>query len=163
VPGADRALPLVAARPDWQVAIATGNWRRAASLKLECAGIPAPRVAACSEDGGSRSAVLAAAVMSATAAAGGVAFERVVYVGDQPWDLRAAREFGAAFLGIGTDARRQLLEQDGARVIGGYLDGDLFLSLLEDVVGAPGTAGRADRITPERDRPATKTGGGRVP
>lgn len=136
VPGAEVVLPLLASQPDWHVAIATGNWRRAASLKLECARIPTPLVAACSEDGMSRSEVLAAAVSLATVAEGGVTFERVVYVGDQPWDLQAARQQGAAFLGIGTDTRRHRLERQGARVIESYEDPDRFLSLLEKIVAS---------------------------
>ena len=137
VPGADRILPLLASQPGWHVAIATGNWRRAASLKLECARISRPPVAACSEDGTSRSEVLAAAVVSATVVAGGREFERVVYIGDQPWDLRAASRVGAAFLGIGSDARGRRLEQEGARVIENYLDAELVLSLLETAAASP--------------------------
>jgi phosphoglycolate phosphatase-like HAD superfamily hydrolase len=136
VAGADLVLGLLASRPDWHVAIATGNWRRAASLKLECARIAPPPVAACSEDGLSRSAVLGAAVTLASAARGGERFDRVVYVGDQPWDLAAARQQGAAFLGIGTDARRHRLEQQGARVVENYETPDHFLSLLEEIAAA---------------------------
>jgi phosphoglycolate phosphatase-like HAD superfamily hydrolase len=123
----------VAARPGWCVAIATGHWRRAASLKLGCARIAIPAVAACSEDGESRSAVLAAAIASAKLAAGTAAFDRVIYVGDQPWDLRAARDQDAAFLGIGSDARARRLEEHGARVIGSYADAATFLAALEEV------------------------------
>lgn len=133
VPGADRVLPMLASHAGWHVAIATGNWRRAASLKLRCARLPSPGVTACSEDGASRSQVLAAAIAAATASLEGDVYERVVYVGDQPWDLRAARELGTAFLGIGSDARGHRLEQEGARVLSCYEDAERFLSLLEDV------------------------------
>jgi len=134
VAGADLVLGLLASQPDWHVAIATGNWRRAATLKLECARIAPPPIAACSEDGVSRSEVLGAAVALATAARGGECFERVVYVGDQPWDLQAARQQGAAFLGIGTDTRRHRLEHQGARVIDSYENPTDFLTLLEEIV-----------------------------
>lgn len=139
VAGADVVLGLLASRPDWHVAIATGNWRRAASLKLECARITPPPIAACSEDGHSRSAVLGAAVARAIAARGGESFDRVVYVGDQPWDLQAARQQGAAFLGIGTDNRRHRLEHEGARVVDSYEDTARFLSVLAEVCGEPST------------------------
>ncbi|MCA1807071.1 MAG: haloacid dehalogenase-like hydrolase [Actinobacteria bacterium] len=144
VPGADVVLPLLAARRGWKVAIATGNWRRAARLKLDCAGLVPPQVAACSEDGPSRGGVLAAAVRSAAEAAGAPAFECVVYVGDQPWDLRAAREVGAGFVGIGSDARRRRLEQDGASVVDSYLDVERFLALL-DAAASPLSAGSPAR------------------
>lgn len=132
VPGADRFLPMLATTPGWNVAIATGNWRRAAVLKLECAGIAAPPVAACSEDGDSRPAVLASAVRGAARASGGREFEAVVYVGDQPWDLRAAREFGAAFVGVASDERGRRLAEEGARVADSYVDAARFLALLEE-------------------------------
>ncbi|HXC49847.1 MAG TPA: HAD family hydrolase [Candidatus Limnocylindrales bacterium] len=131
LPGADSILSAVASGGSWQVAIATGNWRRAACLKLECARIGIPETVACSEDGASRAGVLAAAVSAACAAAGGARFERVVYVGDQPWDLRAAREVGTAFVGVGGGQRRARLEREGAVVIESYLDQDAFLSVLD--------------------------------
>jgi phosphoglycolate phosphatase-like HAD superfamily hydrolase len=134
IPGAERFLALLAAAPGWTVAVATGNWRRAAALKLGCAGIGMPRVAACSEDGQSRAGVLAAAVTAATGAAGVVAFDGIVYVGDQPWDLRAAREVGAGFLGIATDARARRLEEDGAVVVSCYAGAEALLATLERVL-----------------------------
>ncbi len=129
LPGAQRILGVVAAEKGWRVAIATGNWRGAAALKLDCAGIVPPPVAACSEDGDSRSAVLAAAARSAATMAGVTSFERVVYVGDQPWDLRAAADAGAGFLGVG--ARRATLQKQGARAVDHFDDAGAFLSLLE--------------------------------
>lgn len=135
VPGAERFLPMLAATPGWTVAIATGNWRRAAAMKLDCAGIPAPSVAACSEDGGTRSAVLEAAVLGARRARGEVEFDRVVYVGDQPWDLRAAREVGAAFVGVATDDRGRRLAEAGAPVLDSYEDAARFLAMLDEAAG----------------------------
>jgi phosphoglycolate phosphatase-like HAD superfamily hydrolase len=131
LPGAERILRVVAAERGWHVAIATGNWRRAATLKLECAGIAPPAVAACSEDGRTRPGVLAAAVDVAARSAGIGGFDRVVYVGDQPWDLRAAAEAGVAFVGVG--ARRSMLENQGARAVDHFGDADAFLGLLDSV------------------------------
>jgi phosphoglycolate phosphatase-like HAD superfamily hydrolase len=131
LPGAERILDVVAAEKGWHVAIATGNWRRAAALKLGCAGIGAPGVGAYAEDGATRGAVLATAIEAAARRAGLPSFDRVVYVGDQPWDLRAAAEAGAAFVGVG--ARRATLQKQGARAIDHFDDAGAFLSLLETV------------------------------
>jgi phosphoglycolate phosphatase-like HAD superfamily hydrolase len=65
-------------------------------------------------------------------------FDEVVYVGDQPWDLRAARELGIAFLGIGRDSRARRLEREGATVVSGYGEPDSFLKLLDTVAGVSG-------------------------
>lgn len=152
VPGAERFLPLLASHPDWKVAIATGNWRRAAALKLGTARIPAPPVAACSEDGATRAAVLAAAVTSSANAARIEAFESVVYVGDQTWDLAAALEVGAGFVGVASHERGRHLEEAGARVVDGYLDPRALVELLEEAAarcvatGEPAT--RAGRPNP---------------
>lgn len=136
VPGAVDVMTRVARRPGWRVALATGNWRRAAQLKLECARIVPPSVAACAEEGVRRPLVLAAAIRLAAAHDGRRGFDRVVYVGDQPWDLHAAREIGAAFLGIGEGERAARLEAQGARVVGGYEDEGGFLDLLEKAAEA---------------------------
>jgi phosphoglycolate phosphatase-like HAD superfamily hydrolase len=129
LPGADSVLAAVAG-DGWRVAIATGNWRRAAALKLECAGIGAPAVVACSEDGASRAQVLDAAIRAARG--GNESFDRVVYVGDQPWDLAAARQVGAAFVGVGSEARAQRLRREGARVVESFAATAAFLGLLDE-------------------------------
>jgi phosphoglycolate phosphatase-like HAD superfamily hydrolase len=130
LPGAERIFPVMHAR-GWAVAIATGNWRRAAALKLACAGIAEPDVVACSEDATSRAGVIEAATRLAAKAHR--PFERVVYVGDQPWDLRAAADAGVRFVGVGSDARRERLEQHGARVVESYEDEETFLAILDEV------------------------------
>ena len=131
VAGAEEILPRVASMPGWHVAIATGNWRRAAALKLDCATIRATAPRACSEDGVSRAGVLAAAISAASADAGGIEYEKVVYVGDQPWDVRAARAMSAAFVGIGHGVRADRLAETGALVAADYRDVARFVEMLE--------------------------------
>lgn len=130
VVGADHFLAMLAARSGWSVAIATGNWRRAARLKLESAGIVPPAVAACSEDGNSRAGVLASAVRAASMQ-NGSAFDRVVYVGDQLWDLQAAYACGAGFLGVGSQAQGRRLTDEGARVVASFADPEQAMAMLE--------------------------------
>jgi phosphoglycolate phosphatase-like HAD superfamily hydrolase len=127
LPGAREVLGIVAASEGWRVAIATGNWKRAAGLKLACARIEAPRAGGFSEDGPSRRDVLAAAVAAGEREAGRE-FELVVYVGDQPWDLRAAADLGVAFVGVG--ARRRLLEQYGVPGLDDFADPARVLAAL---------------------------------
>jgi len=141
VPGAERVLDRIGeAGRRWRVAIATGNWRRAAVLKLASAGVSQPGAAACSEDGDSRAGVLATAVRRAAELAGVAAFERVVYVGDQPWDLEAARIVGTGFVGIGSEERGSRLRARGASVVAGYEDLAFFLEVLEAAADAAAPA-----------------------
>lgn len=153
VPGAGDFLSLLGARPGWRVAVATGNWRRAATLKLGCAGLESPTVLAGSEDGASRSEVLAAAIASASALEGG-GFESVVYLGDQPWDLDAAARVGVGFLGVagqaGSVGLRGLRGTTGqeVRVTAGYRDPGLVLALLDQIsAGSPARGGPRSRTS----------------
>jgi phosphoglycolate phosphatase-like HAD superfamily hydrolase len=147
VPGADGVLAELAARGGWRVALATGNWRRAAELKLDSAGIEAPRVGAFSEDGDSRRDVLSAAIAAAQAVEN-AAFDAVVYVGDQPWDLGAARALGVGFVGIEAEGRARRLEAEGVRVAANYRDARRFFDLLEEAsLEWSGPAGSARPLT----------------
>lgn len=134
VAGAAQFVTALAARPGWSIAVATGNWRRAAELKLDCARIAAPPVAACSEDGTTRAEVLASAI-SAAGAREGRRFEKVVYVGDQLWDLRAARQQRVGFLGLASGKRGDALAAEGARIVDNYLDDARLFDLLEESAG----------------------------
>jgi phosphoglycolate phosphatase-like HAD superfamily hydrolase len=104
VAGAQEILPRIASMSGWHVAIATGNWRRAAALKLDCATIAAPGARACSEDGASRPEVLKAAIAAASAGAGGV--ERRLRGRPAVGSARSARAFG---LVLGDRPRRARL------------------------------------------------------
>lgn len=142
VPGADRAVSRLLDDGQWRVALATGNWRRAAALKLASASIPLcePQpTGGFAEDGDSRTTVLRAALARARAQVP-AAFERVVYVGDQLWDLAAARAAGVAFVGIASAGQRARLEAAGAAAIDDFASFDLFLASLEGGEGAGAAA-----------------------
>ncbi|HYB99292.1 MAG TPA: HAD family hydrolase [Candidatus Limnocylindrales bacterium] len=147
VPGAQRVLPRLAQEHGWSVAIATGNWRRAALLKLATAGVETGgAVGAYSEDGHTRVDVLTAAIGRVQAGARGD-IERVVYVGDQPWDKAAADAAGVAFVGIGSPERAARLQTCGARVLDGYERFDDFVAALEQCA-APARVPAAAALRP---------------
>jgi len=116
VPGAIAFVAALLADPEWAIALATGNWRGAAHRKLELAGFDLGVVpAAYADDARDRHAIIATAVDRAEAQHG--AFERVVYLGDAPWDVRAAKELAMPFCGIAGDDRHDALRAAGARAI----------------------------------------------
>jgi len=97
LPGAAAFLDRLRRSGVWTIAIATGNWERAARLKLERAGFDLDGLPiATADDALSREEIVALAVARA-----GADFQRVVYLGDAVWDQRAARLLGMPFVGIG--------------------------------------------------------------
>jgi phosphoglycolate phosphatase-like HAD superfamily hydrolase len=93
------------------VAIATGDWRESITFKLAASGIPfedLPLVS--SSEYHCRRDIIAAAVEQA-----GGSLEEAVYVGDGVWDLRACRQLGIPFVGVGS--RRDKLRDAGANYI----------------------------------------------
>lgn len=132
VPGAIRLLPRLQAGGRWQVAIATGTWRRSATFKLEKAGIAADGIPlATANDGLDRVEIIEAAVRQTNAAGNGAPGKRV-YVGDALWDLRAARRLGIGFLGVAvTGDRQRLLDAGAGHVVTDFSDLPQVLEVLE--------------------------------
>jgi phosphoglycolate phosphatase-like HAD superfamily hydrolase len=114
VPGAERLLSRLQ-RDGYGVSLATGAWRDAARLKLESASIPHEDIPlASSDDYPERERILSLAIERA---GGG----RALYVGDGPWDVRAAVHLAIPFIGVGTADFASMKDLS---------DQDLFLSLV---------------------------------
>ncbi len=98
----------------WGVAIATGNWAFSARLKLESAGIPYIGVPiASADDAEARTEIVRTAIERAKAHYDADEFASIVYVGDRPWDVEAAREAGIGFVGIADNKGAKALRQAG--------------------------------------------------
>lgn len=94
VPGAAAFLRALASSGDYTVAFATGGLREVTEPKLAALGAVGP--VATASDHTFREHLLREAIHQA-----GDGFERVVCVGDGPWDVRAAVAIGSQFIGIG--------------------------------------------------------------
>lgn len=115
IDGAARLVERLRLDATWTMAIATGNFQAIAVHKLRHAGVrclDAPMATA--DDSISRSALIRRAMAKARTEQGAKRFEHVVYVGDRPWDLRAAREARIPFLAVGfasgADPERMVLD-----------------------------------------------------
>jgi len=124
ISGASRALIRLNEETEWAVALATGCWRVSAELKLKAAGIQAEHLpAAFAEDGLSRETILQTAMSRAQQSYSQSHFERIVGIGDAPWDVQAAGNLGISFVGVGKGERGLKLRQVGAtHVLEGYGD-----------------------------------------
>lgn len=99
IPGAVQTIERM--RDACSVAIATGGWRAGSAMKLAAVGLDLDSLPhACAEDGPSREDILRTAIGRAAGS-----FEQIVYVGDGPWDHRAALRVGTAFIGVGPQLR----------------------------------------------------------
>jgi len=95
--GASGLVSHLKASPDFVVAIATGCWRETAQFKLNAAGFDIIDVPfACASDCYGRAEIISLAVERA-----GGSLDQAVYVGDGVWDLRATRQLGIPFIGVG--------------------------------------------------------------
>jgi len=118
IAGAAALLNRLGAHARWHVAIATGGWRVSARFKLASAGLPVDAFPwANADDALDRVDILRTAMGRAKQHYGQNAFEKVVYVGDGVWDVRAAKALGIGFLGLATDNKAGLLVKEGARCV----------------------------------------------
>ncbi len=78
----------------WSIALATGAWSESALLKLAAAGLPCDLPLVCCDACPSREEIVLKAIGSPRP-------ERIVVFGDGWWDLRAARNLGLPFIGVG--------------------------------------------------------------
>ena len=117
VPGACALLRALREDARFELAIATGAWRRSAMLKLAAAEIDIAGVASASADVDRGEIVRKAMVRLA----GGV--DRAIFAGDGLWDVATASTLGLGFLGIGSGDRAAALKGAGAgSVLADFLD-----------------------------------------
>jgi len=135
IAGATAALQQLRVHPQWRIALATGSWQECAVLKLHTAGLGLDGVpAAFADDSPVREEIIALARSRALTCYRQDDFSRVVYVGDAPWDVRAARRLGIPFLGIGGGRKAQRLLRDGAsEVLQDFGDFERLLRGLQHV------------------------------
>ncbi len=119
----------------WSIGLASGAWEESARIKLRRArvdvnGLPGTFSHA-KPDG---HPAIREEIVSATLRALGPApaGSRPVYVGDGPWDARAARTLNLGFVGVRVDGREDRLRAEGATLIlRDFSDTAHALSLIE--------------------------------
>ena len=88
----------------WDVAIATGGWKKSAVLKLKTAQIQYQNAPiAHSDDHFEREKIISIAINRAEQFYQKPSYEKVIYVGDRVWDKKAANQLKVDFIGIGSE------------------------------------------------------------
>ena len=101
----------------WRVAVATGGWGPSARLKLAAARFEIHEsVIACSDDATSRVEIVQLARRRAEIVHA-CNFDRIVSIGDGPWDVAAAGALELPFVGIGRGERAERLRDAGATTV----------------------------------------------
>jgi phosphoglycolate phosphatase-like HAD superfamily hydrolase len=119
---------------DWRAVIATGCWRSSVEVKLRSAGLEGLLPFVCSDEDRSREGIVRRAIALATEQHG-VAFDRVVMIGDAPWDVRTAARLGLPFVGISTETTGQRLRDLGAtHFLRDFVSFDEVMSALESAM-----------------------------
>ena len=137
IAGAGEMLDALLAEPDIAVSLASGGWECSARLKLASAGLHYPQISgAFADDAHAREDFMRASLRRAAEKCGREGFDSVVYVGDGVWDVRASRNLGFAFIGIGREpARIDRLRGEGARVIfPDFTQADVFRAALREAM-----------------------------
>ena len=139
IPGASALLHRLEADHGWQVAIATGGWKVSARFKLTSARLPVDAFPwASADDALDRADILRTVIRRAGKHYGQDGFEKVVYVGDGIWDVRAAKVLGIGFLGLAPHSKAGRLVEEGAScVVPDFLDPAHVVECLESVSRKP--------------------------
>jgi phosphoglycolate phosphatase-like HAD superfamily hydrolase len=134
VRGAADLLARLFVLPEYAVAYASGGWSAAARFKLRSAGLPTEGVpCAFSDDEVSREGPCRLAHTRAEAQHGQV-LAPVIYVGDGVWDVRASRNLGYGFIGVGSAVVAEKLRAEGAiHVLPNFQASEQFFMLLPTV------------------------------
>ncbi|MCA9554659.1 MAG: HAD family hydrolase [Myxococcales bacterium] len=127
VPGAVRAFERLR-RGGHAVALAAGDWRESAEIKLERAGFELAGIPmASADDALGRGEIIALALARA---GGREAHPHVVYVGDGVWDVLAARDLGLAVVGVDRSGQAGLRDAGVQDVLPSFEDYLFFESHL---------------------------------
>ena len=102
IPGAGCFLDQLRNLDGTGIAIATGCWRSEALFKVHASGLMVDGIPmATSDEHWDRKRIMTIATQKAEELYACPGFERIVYVGDGPWDLQTSYSLGYGFIGIG--------------------------------------------------------------
>lgn len=126
-----KTIELLLADSCYEVGIATGGWKRPASVKLKHIGIPTTHLHMSFADGNPTREDIINGVFEQTNNLN-MTFEKIVYVGDAPWDVQTTRNMNLPFIGVRRKGDFDVLKNLGAQtIIPNYEDYDQFLSAIE--------------------------------
>ncbi len=133
IAGAPELLERLSADVSWEVGFATGAWLGSTAVKLRAAGLSLDLdKGASANDAVRRDDIVITAIRRCEEKAGGMAFDRIVSVGDGVWDVEAAARLALPFVGVGAETDVGPLREAGAHhVIENFIDVEATLLLFD--------------------------------
>ena len=106
--GVQELLHSLRKKDDWIYVFTTGGWKFDAKFKLEASGFYTKDFLILSSSNGfSREDILTKAIAKARKKAGVKKFDRIVYLGDSAWDLKAAAKLKIPFVGVEGEGNKE--------------------------------------------------------
>ncbi|HKK75825.1 MAG TPA: HAD hydrolase-like protein [Saprospiraceae bacterium] len=116
IPGASNLIKRLLEDERFELGIATGGWKAPAQIKLGHVQVPHQRMVLTGADGkATREEILEET--RELSESKGRSFNKVVYVGDAPWDVRTTRNLNWPFVGIRHRSDEQVLLDAGADIV----------------------------------------------
>ena len=129
VSGAKAIIDYLLNHEQFIVGIGTGGWEQPAAVKLDFVGIPKSELFFEGADGNPTREDILNGVVSQVKAKH--QYDKVVYVGDAPWDVQTTRNLGMKFIGIRRRKDHDWLYNLGAtQVLSDYKNIDNFLHAI---------------------------------
>ena len=116
IPGAIAFLERLR-REAWNIVLCTGAWRASARMKLARAGFPDGLLIASCDEAEAREDIVKNGIAMMPASS------HIVVFGDAIWDVRAARNLGLRFIGVGQRSQAETWIRD-------YSDADAVFGLI---------------------------------
>jgi phosphoglycolate phosphatase-like HAD superfamily hydrolase len=131
VPFAKRTIDNLLEDERFIVGVATGGWKAPALVKLDFVDIPSQKLIISGADGKeTREAIINETILNARKRHQNI--QRMVYVGDAPWDVTTTRNMNLPLIGIRRKGDLDFLQQQGvAIVLKNYENYDAFLDGVE--------------------------------
>ena len=135
IPGSSDFLAMLQSS-EWAACFATGSLRYGAIRKLEALSVPIDHdLLVTASEHQTREDIVGAAIERAERKHAISEPQRIVSVGDGPWDLLTAQSLGLEFLGVAGGERAEVLRRQGAPVVPDLLQGMALLDLASPSAG----------------------------
>ena len=140
IPGASALVNRLLKEEQYLPVIATGGWQNPAHVKLQHIQIPSETMLISgADDKTTREAIIGEVLDLAYAMHQD--FQKIVYIGDEIWDVVTTRNLQMDFLGIRRNNDAEMLTQIGAKqVLPHFLDQELFLQAVSEATPPTETA-----------------------